>query len=73
MKRNETIINQLSFCNELMNRMSNELKNDVRVNIRQYCNIVNRTRYQSDIIRLRRELMNLSKLIENGYMPNETE
>lgn len=73
MKRNETIINQLSFCNELMNRMSNELKNDVHVNIRQYCEIVNRTRYQSDIIRLRRELMNLSKLLENGYMPNETE
>ena len=73
MKRNETIINQLSFCNELMNRMSNELKNDMHVNIRQYCNIFNHTRHQSDIIRLRRELMNLSKLIGNGYMPNETE
>ena len=73
MKRNKIIINQLSFCNELMNRMSNELKNDVHVGISQYCNIVNHTRYQSDIIRLRRELMNLSKLIENGYMPNETE
>lgn len=73
MKRNKIIINQLSFCNELMNRMSNELKNDVHVSISQYCNIVNHTRYQSDIIRLRRELMNLSKLIENGYMPNETE
>ena len=73
MKRNETIINQLSFCDELMNRMSNELKNDMHVNIRQYCNIFNHTRYQSDIIRLRRELMNLSKLIGNGYMPNETE
>lgn len=73
MKRNEKIINQLSFCSELMNHLSDELINDVHVGISGYCRVDNHTRYRSDIIRLRRELMNLSKLIGCGYMPNEIE
>ena len=57
---------QINFCEELLKRLKADMKesmnryptNDI------YYGIDNHSRMQNDIIRLRRELMNLSNMLE---------
>ena len=68
MKRSVEIKNQMKFCSELMNRLEKEItddleKFDVDDVTRKGYGIANYTRRKADIVRLRRELLNLLKLI----------
>ena len=57
---------QINFCDELLKRLKADMKesmnsydsNDI------YYGLPNYTRMQNDIVRLRRELMNLSNMLE---------
>lgn len=51
---------QSSFCNTLMNR----LNNDIYSSKVSYGSVENHTVMQNDIVRLRRELLALSKMLD---------
>ena len=72
MKRSVEIKNQMKFCSELMNRLEKEITDDLEefdvddVTSKVY-GIANHTRRKADIVRLRRELLNLLKLIVTDW------
>ena len=68
MKRSVEIKNQMKFCSELMNRLEKEIVDDLEESyiddvVFKSGGITNYTRRKADIVRLRRELLNLLKLI----------
>lgn len=61
----KTINSQAAFCNELMDRLSTLVKESVTIEREYYYygGVQNHYRIKQDIIRLRRELQQLSKLV----------
>ena len=56
------VMKQLSFCNALFVMLNHDIKeSDAFFND---CGIDNYTRHQADIVRLRRELLRLSKMMD---------
>lgn len=51
---------QLSFCVELMDRLNNEINEDID---KDWYGVANYTQKKSDIMRLRRELNTLNKIL----------
>lgn len=58
---------QINFCEELLKRLKVDIKESMdryQTNNIPY-SLDNHSRMQNDIVRLRRELMNLSKMLDN--------
>lgn len=70
MKRSVEIKNQIKFCSDLMNRLEKELTEDLGnscVDVDKCFGTYRYTQRKADVIRLRRELLNLSNLIATDY------
>lgn len=66
MNRNELIIKQVNFCNELMTRLKSDVhENVISADIRY--SIPYHTQMENDIVRLRRELSKLSKYLSSPF------
>lgn len=66
MKRSVQIKNQLKFCSELMNKLEEEITEDLNKSVvddYKCTGTYHYTQRKSDIIRLRRELLKVSNLI----------
>jgi len=65
MATKKDIINQLSFCDELYSRLKNDIQKTLEkeTNITLTYGIRGYSRMENDIIRLRKELLTLSKQI----------
>lgn len=63
---NKDTINQANFCGLLMERLERDVKQNVADTKSEY-SVPNVTRLQADIVRLRRELNDLSKMLEWRY------
>lgn len=75
-KRSDKMLNQIKFIEFLTSNLLNVIEQEDIKNTNTNCNIdtnkfmglTNYTAYQNDIIKIRRELMNLSKLIDWRYV-----
>lgn len=61
--RTDDIMNQTSFCEELMKRLYHDV---LTADISYYKHIRGKTCMQSDAIRLRRELLKLIKMLKDN-------
>lgn len=74
-KRSIKILNQVKFIEFLTSSLLNNIEQEViqnsqcesNIDTAKYMGLNHYTAYQNDIIKIRRELMNLSKLIDWRY------
>lgn len=75
-KRSDKMLNQIKFIEFLTSNLLNvieqeDIKNtntNFNIDTNKFMGLTNYTAYQNDIIKIRRKLMNLSKLIDWRYV-----